>query len=89
MLRGAGLWGVCFLGAEIIDRGLRRGLYKADDLLNVLLSGKRWDWSNKGDFSGFSGRGGAIKIRDRIVSEIADEESVSLKALMKQISDDL
>lgn len=89
MLRGAGFWGVCFLGAEIIDRGLRRGLYKPKDLLAILMSGRRWDWSNKGDFSGFSGRGGAIKIRDRIVSEIADEESVSLRALMKQISDEL
>lgn len=89
MLRGAGFWGVCFLGAEIIDRGLRRGVYKPEDLLGVLESGKRWDWTNKGDFSGFSGRGGAIKIRDKIVSEISDEESVSLRALMKQISDEI
>lgn len=89
MLRGAGFWGVCFLGAEIIDRGLRRGVYKPEDLLSVLETGKRWDWTNKGDFSGFSGRGGAIKIRDKIVSEISDEESVSLRALMKQISDEI
>jgi DGQHR domain-containing protein len=89
MLRGAGFWGVCFLGAEIIDRGLKKGHYKADDLLKILYSGRKWDWRNKGDFAGFSGRGGAIKIRDKIVSEIADDESVSLRNLMKQISDDL
>jgi DGQHR domain-containing protein len=89
MLRGAGFWGVCFLGAEIIDRGLKKGHYKSDDLLKILESGRKWDWTNKGDFSGFSGRGGAIKIRDKIVSEIADDESVSLRNLMKQISDEL
>jgi DGQHR domain-containing protein len=89
MLRGAGFWGVCFLAAEVIDRGLKKGHYKVDDLYDILMSGKRWDWSLNGDFAGFSGRGGAIKIRDRIVSEIADENSVSLTSLMKQISNEI
>ncbi|MCP3055160.1 DGQHR domain-containing protein [Aurantimonas marianensis] len=88
MLRGAGLWGICFLGAEVIDRALRKGQYKVDDFVRILRSGKTWDWSNRGDFTGLSGRSGAVRIRDLVVSEFADEESVSLKDLMKEISDD-
>ncbi|KRB22156.1 hypothetical protein ASD99_08195 [Mesorhizobium sp. Root695] len=89
MLRGAGFWGVCFLGAEVIDRALAKGGYKPDDMLAVLRSGKSWNWSNGGDFSGLSGRGGAVRIRDLIVAEFAEEESISLKSLMKKISDEI
>ncbi len=89
MLRGAAFWGVCFLGAEIADRALARGKYKAEDMLAILRSGRNWNWSNGGDFSGLSGRGGAVRIRDMIVAELAEEETVSLKSLMKQISDEI
>lgn len=89
MLRGAGFWGVCFLGAEIADRTLAKGKFKPEDMLIILRSGKNWNWANGGDFSGLSGRGGAVKIRDMIVAELAEEESVSLKSLMKQISDEI
>lgn len=89
LLRGAAFWGVCFLGAEVIDRVLARGRFKSEDMLAVLRSGKDWDWSNRGDFVGLSGRGGAVRIRDMIVSEFAEDEGVSIKSLMKRISDEL
>ena len=89
MLRGAGFWGVCFLGAEIADRALAKGKYKIDDMVAILKSGKNWNWANGGDFSGLSGRGGAVRIRDMIVAELAEQETVSLKSLMKQISDEI
>jgi DGQHR domain-containing protein len=85
LLRGAVLWGVCFIGAEVIDRTLAQGRYKADDMLKVLRSGKKWDWSNEGDFKGLSGRGGAVRIRDLVVSEFADEAGVSVKSLFRKI----
>lgn len=89
MLRGAGLWAVCFLGAEVIDRGLRKGNYKTEDFLRILKSGRDWDWASKGSFSGMSGRGGAVKIRDIIVAEFEDEEGVSLRNLMKEIAEEI
>lgn len=89
MLRGAGFWGVCFLGAEISDRALAKGKFKPEDMLSILKSGKNWNWANGGDFSGLSGRGGAVRIRDMIVAELAEEETISLKSLMKQISDEI
>lgn len=86
MLRGAGLWGICFLGAEVIDRTLARGLFGVGDQLKVLRSGRSWNWHRDGDFKGFSGRGGALKIRDMIVGEFVSDDGKSLKSLLKEIS---
>lgn len=87
MARGAGLWGVCFLGAEIIDRVLARSKFGAEDMLKVLKSGRSWNWSKDGDFRGLSGRSGALEIRNKIVQDLVDDSGVSLKSLIKQISD--
>lgn len=89
MLRGAGLWGICFLGASIIDRALGKGRYKPNDMLSILRSGPAWDWSRNGSFHGFSGRGGALRISDTIVAELEDGSGSSLKSLIKQISDEI
>ena len=89
MLRGAGFWAVCFLGAEVIDRALAVGKYKPKDMLKILKSGKDWDWGKEGDFSGYSGRGGAVTIRDKIVAELEDEGGVSLKSIVQKISSEI
>jgi hypothetical protein len=89
LLRGAGLWGACFLGAEVIDRALAQGNYKVDDMLQILQSGPDWDWGKNGPFQGLSGRSGALKIRDMIAAELEDESGVSLKTVMRQIADEL
>lgn len=88
VLRGAGLWGICFLGAEVIDRALSKGQFQSDSMLKILRSGKTWDWTNDGDFQGYSGRGGATKIRDAIVAELSDESGSSLRDLYKKIMDE-
>jgi len=85
VLRGAGLWAVCFIGATVIDKTLAAGKYTPSDMLNVLTSGLNWDWSNSGPFAGYSGRGGATKIRDEIVREFTDESGVSIKNLAEKI----
>ncbi|CAN5271976.1 hypothetical protein BH10PSE9_BH10PSE9_00560 [soil metagenome] len=89
MLRGAGFWAACFLGAEVIDRALAVGKYKPKDMLKILRSGKEWDWRKDGTFSGYSGRGGAVTIRDKIVAELQDESGVSLKSIVQKISSGL
>jgi DGQHR domain-containing protein len=88
VLRGAGLWGICFIGAEVIDRTLGKGKYGVEDMYEVLSSGKEWDWSNKGHFQGLSGRGGAVKIRDMVTKEFQDEQGVSVRSLFKKIMDE-
>ncbi len=85
MLRGVGLWGVCFLGANVLDKGLSQGKYDPESLVMILKSGKEWDWSKKGNFEGFSGRGGAVKISDMISAELTDENNISVSELYKQI----
>lgn len=85
LLRGAGLWGSCFLGAEVVDRALAAKDFSSDAMVRILRSGRRWDWSRSGDFQGLSGRGGAVKIADRIIRELADEHGVSMKDLMAAI----
>lgn len=87
ILRGAGFWGVCFLGAEVIDRALSNGQYQSDKMLEILKSGKDWDWSNTGDFKGLSGRGGALRISEMITAEFIDKSGMSMKQLARQIVD--
>ena len=90
LLRAAGLWAICFIGADVIDRALRDGKYKSDEMLKILIikTGKSWDWRNSGDFKGFSGRGGAKTISDMVVGEFEDDKGVSVKALFKKIMDE-
>ena len=88
VLRGAGLWGICFIGAEVIDRALGDGKFKSEDMLRILRSGKSWDWSKNGEFKGLSGRGGAVAMRDKVVAEFQDEKGVSVKELFKRIMSD-
>jgi hypothetical protein len=54
-------------------------------MLEILNSGKKWDWSNKGDFQGLGGWSGAFKIGDKISSEFSDESGISLKELYRKI----
>ena len=88
LLRGSGLWGICFIGAEVIDRVLAQNKFKAEDMLKILKSGRNWDWSNKGDFQGLGGRGGALQISNRVTAEFQDESGMSVKALYGRIMDD-
>lgn len=86
LLRGAGLWAICFVGAEVIDRTLASGKYTIREMLDILNSGESWDWSKEGDFQRLGGRGGAVKIRDRVVAEFADKTGISLRSLARRIN---
>lgn len=85
-LRGAGLWGICFIGAEVIDRVLTKGQFEPKQMHALLVKGKEWDWSSKGDFDGLSGRGGAVKISDQVVAELPLEQGASIADLAKRIT---
>lgn len=85
MLRGAGLWGVCFLGAYVIDKTLSQGRFTPDAMCKLLRSGSQWDWTNNGDFKGLSGRGGAVKISDTVSKELSDDTGLSIQELYKKI----
>jgi DGQHR domain-containing protein len=84
-LRGSGLWGLCALGANVIDRALGKGAFEPQEMLQILSSGKKWDWTNKGSFQGFGGWSGAIKIGEMISDDFSDESGISVKELYKKI----
>jgi DGQHR domain-containing protein len=84
-LRGAGLWAVCFIGAHVIDRALSQDKFDQDSMLEVLKSGKSWDWSKNGDFKGFSGRSGALEISKQVTLKLQDESRMSTKELFERI----
>lgn len=88
ILRGAGLWSICFLGAQVIDRALLQDKYKVDDLLKILKSGREWDWSKNGNFKGLSGRGGALEISKKIERYLQDENHMSTDKLFAEIMAD-
>lgn len=85
VLRGAGLWGSCFIGADVIDRALAKKKFEAQDMLEILQAGRKWNWTRTGDFQGFSGRGGAVKIADLVIRELRDDQGISMKDLLSQI----
>lgn len=85
VLRGAGLWAICFIGAQVIDRALQQGNFATSDMLNILKSGKEWDWSNAGDFKGYSGRGGALEISKMVCRKLEDSNRMSTSELLKKI----
>lgn len=88
LLRGTGLWAICFLGSQVIDRALLLQKFNSEQMHEILESGKVWDWSNKGDFKGFSGRGGALEISNRISRLLKDENNLSTSQLFQKIMDE-
>jgi DGQHR domain-containing protein len=85
MLRGSGLWAICFIGAQVIDRALMQDQFSDSQMLAILRSGKDWDWSKKGDFIGLGGRGGALEISNRVSRRLQDESRMSTKQLFDKI----
>jgi DGQHR domain-containing protein len=85
LLRGAGLWGVCFIGSFVIDRVLSKNSFDAEAMLRLLRSGRQWDWGVGGDFVGLSGRGGAVRISDLVTKELSTEGDLSTEQLFKKI----
>ncbi len=85
MLRGSGLWAICFIGAQVIDRALLQAEFRASQMLAILRSGKDWDWGKKGDFKGLGGRAGALEISNRVTRKLQDDSRMSTKQLFDKI----
>lgn len=85
VLRGAGLWAICFLGAQVIDRALLNSKFDTKSLLEILQSGKDWDWTNKGTFKGMSGVGGAQEISNKVARHLKDTNQISTEELLDKI----
>jgi len=85
LLRGSGLWAVCFIGAQVIDGALLDGEYRASRMLSTLRSGKDWDWGKKGDFKGLGGRAGALEISKRVTRMLQFGSRISTKQLFDRI----
>lgn len=88
VLRGSGLWAVCFIGAHVIDRALLQDKFDTNYMLSILKSGGDWDWSKKGDFVALGGRGGALEISKRVTRRLLDERRMSTKQLFEKIMAD-
>jgi hypothetical protein len=85
VLRGSGLWAVCFLSAQVIDRALLEDEFSSKHILTILKSGKDWDWSKKDDFAGLGGRSGALEISNRIARKLVSPSQMSTKQLFDKI----
>lgn len=88
VLRGAGLWAICYIGAEVIDRCLETEKYAAESMVQVVRSGKDWDWRRNGQFRGYSGQGGAKRIAEEVIREFESESEISIASLTKRILGD-
>ena len=54
-------------------------------MLSILRSGKDWDWSKGGDFTGLGGRAGALQISNLVTKKLQDETRMSTKQLFDKI----
>lgn len=88
LLRGSGLWAVCFVGAQVIDGALLGGEFKVSQMLSILKSGKDWDWGKNGDFKGLGGRAGALEISKRVTRMLQFGSRISTKQLFDKIMSD-
>lgn len=88
VMRGSGLWAICFIGSNVIDKVLIEEKYKSDDMLKILKSGKNWDWSNTGDFKGYGGRGGALEISKKVTNQFFGGSKLSSQDFIKKMMDD-
>ncbi len=88
LLRGAGLWAACMIGAEVIDKVLSNNRFQSEDVLKVLNSGRTWNWKTDGNFAGYSGAGGAKKIADTVIRYFKDEDGKSLIGIFDKIIED-
>jgi DGQHR domain-containing protein len=85
LLRGSGLWAICFIGAQVIDRALLDDEFSAQHMFNTLKSGKEWDWGRNGHFKGLGGRGGALEISKKVTRWLKDGGRMSTKQLLTKI----
>jgi DGQHR domain-containing protein len=85
MLRGAGLWALCFIGSVVIDKTLLQSEYSSNYMLQILRSGKSWDWANGGPFKGLGGRGGAVEISNLVTKDFKDGSKLSARELLTRI----
>jgi hypothetical protein len=76
------------VGAEVIDRCLEAKEYSAKSMLQILRSGKEWDWRKNGHFRGYSGQGGARRIAEEVVREFESETETSIASLTQKILGD-
>lgn len=85
ILRGVGLWAICYLGAQVIDIALTNKKHDVESMKKILESGKKWNWGSKGDFVGYSGAKGAQEIANKVGRLLKDESQVSTDDLIDQI----
>jgi DGQHR domain-containing protein len=85
ILRGSGLWAICFIGAQVIDRTLMQDEFRPAQMLAILRSGRDWDWGKKGDFKGLGGRAGALEISRRVTRNLKNASRMSTKLLFDKI----
>jgi DGQHR domain-containing protein len=88
ILRGSGLWAICFIGSHVIDLALLQSKFKTPHMLAILRSGKDWDWGKKGDFKGLGGRAGALEISKRVTRKLQDQNRMSTQELFDKIMSD-
>ena len=85
MLRGSGLWAICFIGAQVIDLALLQDEFKTQQLLKILQSGRDWDWGKTGDFKGLGGRAGAVEISKMVTRHLQSANRMSTKVMFDKI----
>jgi DGQHR domain-containing protein len=85
ILRGAGLWAICYIGAEVVDRCLETEKYDTESMVRILRSGRDWDWRKNGYFRGYSGQAGAKRIAEEVIRELESEAGISVASLTQKI----
>jgi hypothetical protein len=84
IFKGVGLYAICYIGIEVIDRSLLKGKFSSDAMLEYLKQMPPEALSSGGT-AAYSGRGGGRKLANDLIANLEDEGEVSLSKLQKLI----
>jgi DGQHR domain-containing protein len=87
IFKGVGLYAICYVGIEVIDRSLAKGKFGSEDMLKYLAQMPD-ELLRSGGTAALSGRGGGRKLANELVGNLSDEGGIPVSKLQKLILDE-
>ncbi len=84
IFKGVGLYAICYIGIEVIDRALLKGKFTSEAMA-AYLQQMPSEALASGGTTVYAGRGGGRKLANDLIANLEEEGEVSLSELQKLI----
>ncbi len=85
IFKGVGLYAISYVGIEIIDRCLNKGMYEPKNMLRYLNQIPNTAFLSTRTGLAYAGRGGGRKMANDLIANLEEQGEVSLSRLQKMI----